>query len=246
MSMEITAFEFEGSKVRVLKDEKGEPWFVAKDVCQILLLHSGRAYSRLNADEKGKRSTHTPGGDQSMLYVNEPGLYSLVMRSRKPEARRFQWWVTHEVLPRIRKTGAYFMGEEKAAPEVQEWLNKSKADLFKELYEQQLTIEQQEAKLEEQKPKVEAYQGLMNSYGLFNFRNTARILEIPEKVFMNRLRDDEYITDGNMPYAQYRKAGLFMVKAYVNQFNRHGGAYTLITPKGLEFFRLRYGKGSAA
>lgn len=101
-------FEFEGLQVRVITDEKGQPWFVAADVCSVLGIGNPRqAMSRLDDDEKGVISTDTPGGEQVMTTVNEPGLYNLVIGSRKPEARRFKRWVTHEVLPTIRRTGRY-------------------------------------------------------------------------------------------------------------------------------------------
>lgn len=104
----LVPFEFEGLQVRVITDEQGEPWFVAADVCSVLGIGNPRqAMSRLDDDEKGVISTDTPGGEQVMTTVNEPGLYNLVLGSRKPEARRFKRWVTHQVLPTIRRTGRY-------------------------------------------------------------------------------------------------------------------------------------------
>lgn len=86
----------------------GEPWFVAADVCRALgLNNTAMALERLDEDEKGVSSIHTLGGEQQMTIVSESGLYSLILGSRKPEAKRFKRWVTGEVLPSIRKTGAY-------------------------------------------------------------------------------------------------------------------------------------------
>lgn len=86
----------------------GEPWFAATDVCQALTIaNTARALSRLDDDEKGIHSMNTPGGAQELGVVNESGLYSLILTSRKPEAKAFKKWVTSEVLPSIRKTGAY-------------------------------------------------------------------------------------------------------------------------------------------
>ncbi|MFD8919424.1 Bro-N domain-containing protein [Streptomyces sp. NPDC059569] len=103
---EIQIFAFEGAEVRtVLAD--GEPWWVASDVCSVLDVQSGRALARLDEDEKGLRSTQTPGGQQMLSYVNEPGLYSLVLGSRKPQAKAFKRWITHEVIPALRKHGSY-------------------------------------------------------------------------------------------------------------------------------------------
>lgn len=90
----------------------GEIWFVAADVCRALeLSDTHKAVDRLDDDEKGTNSIPTLGGPQDMLTVNEPGLYALILGSRKPEARAFKRWITHEVLPQIRRTGAYVAGE---------------------------------------------------------------------------------------------------------------------------------------
>lgn len=90
----------------------GQPWFVASDVCKALdISNSRQALTRLDDDEKGVISTDTPGGRQDMAAVSEPGLYSLVLGSRKPEARQFKRWVTHEVIPAIRSHGAYLTPE---------------------------------------------------------------------------------------------------------------------------------------
>ena len=97
----------EFGKVRVIMKD-GEPHFVAADVCRILELDDvSKAVSRLDEDEKGTNLIPTRGGYQQMLVVNEPGLYRLIFASRKPEAKKFQRWVYHEVLPSIRKTGSY-------------------------------------------------------------------------------------------------------------------------------------------
>lgn len=104
-------FSYEGRQVRmVIRD--GEPWWVAKDVCDILGLGNSRmALERLEADEKGVSLIDTPGGPQQVQVVNEPGLYVLILASRKPEAKAFKRWVTHEVLPSIRETGGYNVQE---------------------------------------------------------------------------------------------------------------------------------------
>ena len=87
---------------------KGESWFVAKDVCDILgLTNSRKATAGLDDEEKCVTISDTPGGQQSLTIINESGLYSLIMQSRKPEAKSFKKWVTSEVLPSIRKYGYY-------------------------------------------------------------------------------------------------------------------------------------------
>lgn len=93
---------------------KGEPWFVAKDVCDTLSIYNSRdAVGRLDNDEKGVGNTDTPGGNQEVALVNESGLYALVFQSRKPAAQEFRKWVTSEVLPSIRKYGKYVVPDSK-------------------------------------------------------------------------------------------------------------------------------------
>ena len=100
-------FNYQGRQVRTILID-GEPWFVAKDVCEVLEHTNSRmALERLDEDEKGVSSIYTPGGIQQMAIVNEPGLYSLILGSRKPEAKSFKRWITHEVIPAIRTTGMY-------------------------------------------------------------------------------------------------------------------------------------------
>lgn len=100
-------FNFQSSKVRIV-DIHGDPWFVAKDVCEVLgHTHTPHAMRMLDKDEKGVQKVDTLGGAQRLSVINESGLYVLVMRSRKPEVRKFAKWVTSEVLPEIRRTGNY-------------------------------------------------------------------------------------------------------------------------------------------
>lgn len=103
----LTKFEFKGRAVRsVTKD--GEPWFVAKDICGVLGITKYRdAITKLDADERESLRVDTLGGSQDMTCVSEPGLYRLIARSDKPQAKAFLRWVTHEVLPAIRKTGSF-------------------------------------------------------------------------------------------------------------------------------------------
>lgn len=115
---EIVPFVFYDTCVRVHTDETGALWFVAKDVCDILELGNHRSsLALLDEDEKGVHSMDTPGGKQELTIISEPGLYSLILRSRKPEAKAFKRWVTHEVIPSIRKTGTYTANSAKLDPE---------------------------------------------------------------------------------------------------------------------------------
>ena len=103
----LQVFTFEQSDVRVVF-QNGAPWWIARDVCGVLGLgNSRKATQELDDDEKGVTISDTPGGQQEMTIISEAGLYSLILRSRKPEAKRFKRWVTHDVLPAIRRTGRY-------------------------------------------------------------------------------------------------------------------------------------------
>jgi prophage antirepressor-like protein len=121
----LQIFRYQENEVRhFLKD--GQSWWVASDVCKVLD-HSdvSMAVRRLDDDEKGKNSVGTPGGKQSLLCVNEPGLYTLILTSRKAEAKAFKHWVTHEVIPSIRKMGNYDLEQsvaQKPAPTLSEAL----------------------------------------------------------------------------------------------------------------------------
>ena len=109
MNNEIQKFDFKGASLRTLTDKAGEPWFVAKDVCDILGTDTRDLHKILESDEiTNVDSIHiAQNGGKAPLIISEPGLYRLVMKSRKPEAKEFQRWVTHEVLPSIRRHGAY-------------------------------------------------------------------------------------------------------------------------------------------
>lgn len=104
---ELQVFSYQSAEVRtIMKD--GEPWFCLVDVCRVLDLSSPhKVAERLDADEKGRNQIPTPGGRQETWFINESGLYNVILRSDKPEAKPFRKWVTSEVIPAIRKTGQY-------------------------------------------------------------------------------------------------------------------------------------------
>ncbi|MEU6057970.1 BRO family protein [Streptomyces sp. NPDC047097] len=207
-------FTFEGAEVRtVLVD--GEPWWVAADVTSVLALHTGRALARLDDDEKGMRSTHTPGGQQMLAYVNEPGLYGLVLGSRKPQARAFKRWITHEVIPQIRRTGRY-----EVAP--REW---SKLEALR------AAIESEEARLaaEERAQKAEAFQTAIEAGDGLTLRafHKKYFSALTEKVFMAHLYGRGYLIDQRGKGAQ-RDDGTV----------RDGSQHRHPTAKGKVFFYL--------
>jgi len=107
----IIPFSYQEKEIRVIEDQEGNPWWVAKDICEILGYadHNSAVRNHLDDDEKGMHTAQTPGGKQELITVNESGLYTLMVKSTKPEAKPFRRWVTSEVLPSIRKTGSYTM-----------------------------------------------------------------------------------------------------------------------------------------
>lgn len=104
---DLQVFSYNGADVRTVEKD-GQPWWVLKDVCEVLELDSPhKVANRLDDDEKGRNLIPTPGGKQEMAVINESGLYNVILRSDKPQAKPFRKWVTSEVLPTIRKTGQY-------------------------------------------------------------------------------------------------------------------------------------------
>ncbi|MEW5803747.1 MAG: Bro-N domain-containing protein [bacterium] len=114
----LICFNYGEHAVRTAIDEHGNPWWVAKDVCAILEISQYRhAIEKLDDDERESLKIHTLGGPQEMAVINESGLYTLIFRSNKPQAKPFRKWVTSEVLPSLRKTGSYTMpGAKKSTP----------------------------------------------------------------------------------------------------------------------------------
>ena len=144
----ITPFNFEGAPVRTVQID-GAPCFVAADVCGVLGLDNiSMACSRLDEDEKGISSVDTPSGAQQMLVINESGLYSLILTSRKPNAKQFKRWVTGEVLPTIRKTGSYGTPTAPAIP--------TNASMFMQSAQVMLEMEGRTAALEKRQITIEA------------------------------------------------------------------------------------------
>jgi prophage antirepressor-like protein len=147
MNSITTPFQFGVQQVRVITDDQGEPWFVAADVCSALeIQNTADALKRLDDDEKGIDSIYTPGGQQQMHVVNESGLYSLILTSRKPSAKKFKKWITADVLPAIRKTGGYSIQQ----------LGSSPAELLVMMAQQNLVHERRVAAVEEKVKLIEA------------------------------------------------------------------------------------------
>ena len=243
MENKLMIFENEAfGKVRTL-NLNGEPWFVAADVCSVLDLSNPTiAVSRLDEDERAKFNLGRQG---DATIVNEPGLYTLVLGSRKPEAKAFKRWITHEVLPNIRKHGVYITDEKlKLFAEHPELLDA----LMKSLYATHAENLRHRAERQTLLPKADYYDAFMDADGCTNLRTTAKELNVPERWFARFLQQTGFLyrsPAGNlMPYALPRNRGLFRVRDYVR--NGHSGAYTLITPMGKSLFRELLRCGEAA
>ena len=241
MENKLMIFENDAfGKVRTL-NLNGEPWFVAVDVCSVLDLSNPTiAVSRLDEDERAKFNLGRQG---DATIVNEPGLYTLVLGSRKPEAKAFKRWITHEVLPNIRKHGVYITDEKlKLFAEHPELLDA----LMRSLYTAHAENLRHRAERQTLLPKADYYDAFMDADGCTNLRTTAKELNVPERWFARFLQQTGFLyrsPAGNlMPYALPRNRGLFRVRDYVR--NGHSGAYTLITPMGKSLFRelLRCGE----
>lgn len=241
---------FENSQFGAIRaiERDGEPWFVAADACVALELGEVHvAMRRLDEDEKDRCSIPTPGGAQEMSIVNEPGLYALVLGSRKPEAKAFKRWITHEVIPSIRKHGAYMTPETLEAailnPDTMIRLCtalKDEQDKRKalEVANSALTVDNQIMR-----PKAEYFDELVDRNLLTNFRETAKQLEVKERDFIQFLLNKKYIYRDKrgklMPYADKNK-GLFEIKECYNEKTKWSGTQTMVTPKGRETFRLLF------
>lgn len=222
-------------------EKASEPWFVAADVCKVLE-HSNTAMAleRLDDDEKYKFSLGLSGGDT--WCVNEPGLYSLVLGSRKPEAKAFKRWITHEVIPSIRKTGGYIADQEAMSPE--ELMAKALMVAQKTLADREVRISALTVENQIMKPKAEYFDELVDRNLLTSFRETAKQLEIGPKTFVAELLKRKYIYRDKkgklMPYQHHMDSGLFEVKECYNEKTQWSGTQTFVTPKGRETFRLLF------
>ena len=242
----------EYGQIRAFLNEDGEPVFVAKDVCAILDLGNPRSsLALLDDDEKGVHSVDTPGGAQKMTTVTEPGFYKLVMRSRKPEAKAFQRWVTHEVLPALRAKGTY------TAPMTREQrvraaLAESNA-IIVELDGENRALKAENAEL---RPKALFADAVAASDGTCLVGELAKMMrqngvEIGQNRLFERLRADGYLgnvgSNKNVPTQRAMDMGLFRIKETV-VVHSDGHQTTSRTPKvtgkGQQYFMGRYGGGS--
>ena len=219
----------------------GEPWLVGKDVALALGYKNPQEAIRnhVDAEDKGVSEILTPGGMQKLPIINESGLYNVILRSDKPEAKPFRKWVTSEVLPSIRKNGGYIAGQEQLTPS--ELMAKALLVANKTLAERDARISELTVQNAIMQPKAEYFDELVDRNLLTSFRETAKQLGVEEKKFISFLMEKKYIYRDKkaklMPYAD-KNNGLFEVKECFNEKTKWSGTQTLITPKGRETFRL--------
>lgn len=243
----FTSNEFGEVRTVVINDT---PWFVGKDVAVVLGYQNSSRDINRHVDEEDRQNYQNGTFDspRGMTVINESGLYSLILSSKLPKAKEFKRWVTTEVLPAIRRHGAYMTEQTlEAALSSPEFLIKLATEL-KDAKDNNKKLEAVNANLTVEKqimqPKADYFDELVDRNLLTNFRETAKQLHIKQNDFVSFLIERKYIYRDKkgklMPYADKNK-GLFEVKETFNEKTQWSGTQTLITPKGRETFRLLAG-----
>ena len=239
----------EFGEVRTLTID-GEPYFVGKDVAEILGYSNSRKAIADHVDEEDKNTvTIRDGkGNPNQTVINESGLYSLILSSKLPAAKKFKHWITAEVIPSIRKHGAYMTEQT-----IEQAL--TNPDFLIQLATQLKTEKEKNKSLEVKvsaltvdnqimQPKAEYFDELVDRNLLTNIRDTAKELKVKQKDFVNFLIEKKYLYRDKsgklLPYAKHTETGLFELKEFINDKTGFSSTQTLITPKGKETFRLLY------
>lgn len=234
---EISTFNFNMFPCRVI-NINNDPWFVAKDVADILEYSDSRVMTRrLDDDEKGVQILHTLGGDQEMTVINESGLYNAILGSNKPEAKAFKKWITSEVLPSIRKHGAY------ATPATLENMVRNPdfaISLFQELKKEQDARKMLEAKAEADKPRIVFAESIEVSQTSILVGEMAKLIkqstgaDIGQNRFFDFLRENGYVHSSgeqrNLPTQRSIDSGWMEIKEG-SRFDNNGVSFITRTPK---------------
>lgn len=253
MNNEIRKFDFKGASLRTLTDEAGEPWFVAKDVCDILGIDTNHLSESLDSDEMNtlRITEGNVRGNPNKIIISEPGLYRLVMKSRKPEAKEFQRWVTHEVLPQIRKTGGYIPTTD--ADDDMTILAKAVMIGQRTMEEQKRKIAAQQTRIDELQPKASMWDNFVDIPDVLSVGNSAKLLSnlgrpIGRKTLFSWLEHNGWVfrENGHWSARQNRiDAGhLVMVPPKTHGTHRDGTTFSFaptvkITRKGLGLIARR-------
>ncbi|WP_339233909.1 BRO family protein [Oceanobacillus sp. FSL W7-1281] len=229
---------FEGNQLRII-EQNNEPWFVANDVCKILdIKNTTQAVAKLDNDE---RSMFNIGRQGNTNLINEYGLYNLVLGSRKPEAKQFKRWVTHEVIPSIRKTGSYQVGQNDL---VTNYLSMSEEDRAIAFFNSQKEKKQIEQQRQEELPYTNFGKAVSNSSAAINIGAFSKLMYDEHGIKLGRnkmfqwLRDNGFLIksgrERNQPKQQFIEQGLFTTT--VTMVSRTEGdvesVTTLVTGKG--------------
>lgn len=238
MTNQVQLWNWDGNPIRtVLVD--GQAWWVAADVCSALAIVNGSdALVRLEADEKGVGIVDTHGGPQRMTIVSEPGLYALILKSRKPDARKFQRWVTHDVLPSIRKTGQFQLPDTEALAKM--LAASPRSELLKIAAHWAEEAEKAQAEVKALTPRALGFDAIGDAVGLHSMDEAAKILGTgPIKLFA-LLREKNILKHNNLPYQEHIDAGRFKVieKPYNHNGEQKLYARTFVTGKGLTWLQL--------
>lgn len=237
----------EFGEVRTLTVD-GEPYFVGKDVAEILGYSNSRKAIADHVDEEDKNTvTIRDGkGNPNQTVINESGLYSLILSSKLPTAKKFKHWITAEVIPSIRKHGAYMTEQT-----IEQAL--TNPDFLIQLATQLKTEKEKNKSLEVKvsaltvdnqimQPKAEYFDELVDRKLLTGIRETAKELKIKQNVFVNFLLEKKYLYRDKkgklMPYAKHVENGLFELKEFSNEKTGFSSTQVFVTPKGKETFRL--------
>lgn len=216
----------------------GEPWFIGKDVAEMLGYQNGSRDINRHVDEEDRNMIAVNDGRQNrdVIIINESGLYSLILSSKLPQAKEFKRWVTSVVLPALRRTGAYIGGEEKMDED--ELIMQGYLALQRKLAARTAELGRANEVIAELAPKAAYYDAVAGSEGDKSFRETAKTFGVPEKKFIAFLIDHGYVyrdARGTLtPYADHMKRGQFTVREIVYNGAEmiRTSSQTKITPKG--------------
>lgn len=252
MSNEIQRFDFKGESLRALTNMAGEPWFVLKDCMSILDLGNPTETVKMFDDDEFSTTEviDSIGRRQQAYIISEPGLYRLVMRSRKPEAKEFQRWVTHEVLPQIRRTGGYIPTTD--VDDDMTILAKAVMIGQRTMEEQKRRIAEQQSRIVELEPKALFADAVAASDGTCLVGELAKMLRqnglnIGQNRLFQLLRDDGFFgksgSNRNVPTQKAMDLGLFRIKE--TAVTHSDGHVTIsrtpkVTGKGQRYFIARY------
>ncbi|AUC92120.1 BRO family protein [Streptococcus suis] len=245
--MELQIFKNEKFGQVQLVEINNEPWFVGKEIAEILGYKNSRDALSKHVDEedKGVAKRDTLGGSQDQVIINESGLYSLILKSKLPQAKQFKRWVTSEVLPSIRKHGGYLTDNKLEEALLNPDTLISLATQLKEEREarKQLQVANSQLMVDNQimQPKAQYFDDLVARNLLTSFRDTAKMLKIKEREFINWLLDKKFLYRDKkgklVPFAN-KNDGLFEIKETKNESTAWKGTQTLVTPKGRETFNI--------